>query len=251
VSFRLENDAQQAPEKTLGTLAAAGHPIITILLKDLLDLGQEFFRWEIATACAGFVLGINPFDQPNVQESKDYTNRVLKSVTDSGKLTDEKPAVTSDGLAFFSDKGASDAKSLLAEFFRNARPGDYVAIQAYLTEGEDTEQVLQGMRTMLRDRLRLATTVGYGPRYLHSTGQYHKGGPNKGLFLQLTADDPIDVWIPGRPYTFGVLRKAQALGDLQALRAHGRRVIKIDLGENTRDGLTVLKELLDQALAML
>jgi hypothetical protein len=106
------------------------------------------------------------------------------------------------------------------------------------------------MRTMLRDRLRLATTVGYGPRYLHSTGQYHKGGPNKGLFLQLTADDPIDVWIPGRPYTFGVLRKAQALGDLQALRAHGRRVIKIDLGENTRDGLTVLKELLDQALAM-
>jgi transaldolase/glucose-6-phosphate isomerase len=251
VSFRLENDAQQASEKTLGTLVAAGHPTITILLKDLLDLGQEFFRWEIATACAGFVLGINPFDQPNVQESKDYTNRVLKSVTDSGKLTDEKPAVTSDGLAFFSDKGTSDAKSLLAELFRNARPDDYVAIQAYLTESEDTEDLLQGMRTMLRDRLRLATTVGYGPRYLHSTGQYHKGGPNKGLFLQLTADDPIDVWIPGRPYTFGVLRKAQALGDLQALRAHGRRVIKIDLGENTRDGLTVLKEILDQALAML
>jgi transaldolase/glucose-6-phosphate isomerase len=170
---------------------------------------------------------------------------------ESGRLPDETPAATTGGLALFSDKGANDAKSILANFFGSAQAGDYVAIQAYLAEDEQTENKLREVRTVLRDRLRLATTVGYGPRYLHSTGQYHKGGPNKGLFLQLTAKKAEDVPIPGRPYTFGVLKQAQALGDVQALRKHGRRVIKIDLGENVPNGLTALKKLLSQALASL
>lgn len=251
VSFRLGSEVYETTEKKLGALIASGHPVITIRLKDRLDLGQEFFRWEIATACAGFLLGINPFDQPNVQESKDNTDRLLKSITGLGRLPEEKPAATLDGLAVFSDQSISDVESFLTGFFRSAHPGDYVAFQAYLTEDEKTESKLQEIRTFLRDRLRLATTVGYGPRYLHSTGQYHKGGPNKGLFLQLTVKDPEDLWIPGRTYTFGALKSAQALGDLQALRKHGRRVMRIDLGKNALNGLDALKELLSQSLARL
>jgi len=251
VSFRLGNEAQEATDKTLSALVDAGHPVITIRLRDRLDLGQEFFRWEMATACAGFIFGINPFDQPNVQESKNNTNRLLKAVTELGKLPEEKSAATADGFAVFSNQGNKDAKSLLARFFRDAHPGDYVAIQAYLTEDGQTEGKLQEIRALLRDRLCLATTVGYGPRYLHSTGQYHKGGPNKGLFLQLTADDQEDAGIPGRPYTFGVFKQAQALGDLQALREHGRRVIKIDLGKIADGGLEALRELLNEALELL
>jgi hypothetical protein len=148
------------------------------------------------------------------------------------------------GLAIYADKVGASLPETLAEFLGLGRAGDYVALMAYLTEEKATDDALQALRLSLRDHLQLATTVGYGPRFLHSTGQFHKGGPNTGLFLQLTADDQADVPIPNRPYTFGVLRRAQALGDLQALRKHGRRVIRIHLGSDVQRGLDLIREAL-------
>jgi transaldolase / glucose-6-phosphate isomerase len=248
VYLKLEDQNDNSLEKKVSQLAAGGKPVITILLKDLLDLGQEFLRWEIATATAGNILGINPFDQPNVQESKDNTNRLLKQVEEAGKLPQDKPAVTGNPLQFYANGGAAGAKGLLSEFLGTVRPGDYVALQAYLTEDPDVSAALQDLRILLRDRLRVATTLGYGPRFLHSTGQYHKGGPNSGVFIQLTSEDPEDVPIPGHPYTFGILKKAQALGDLQALRKHNRRAIRVDLGRDVLAGLAALKNEVQAAI---
>ncbi len=242
VYFKLENGKDKLLEEKISALTVSGLPVITIHLKDLLDLGQEFLRWEIATATAGSVLGINPFDQPNVQESKDNTNRLLKHVQQEGKLPEEKPTLVDGPLQFFSNRGDSDAKGLLANLLGTVRQGDYVSIQAYLTEDAAIDSSLQDLRILMRNRLHIATTLGYGPRFLHSTGQYHKGGPNNGLFLQLTAEEPEDAQVPGRPYSFGVLKKAQAMGDLEALRKHDRRAMKVHLGKDVLGGLAALKE---------
>jgi transaldolase/glucose-6-phosphate isomerase len=242
VHVRLKDQVDQALEDGVATLREAGHPVITIHMDDLLDLGQEFFRWEIATATAGAILDINAFDQPNVQESKDNTDRLLKMVVAKGQLPVEKPALVVDSLEFYAEKAAQTAEGTLARFLEQARPGDYIALMAYLTEEPRVEEVLQAIRKDLRDHLHLATTLGYGPRFLHSTGQLHKGGPNSGLFLQLTADDAGDADIPGRPYTFGVLKHAQAQGDLEALRKHGRRVMRIHLGDDVAQGLAAVRE---------
>jgi hypothetical protein len=207
-------------------------------------LWQEFMRWEIATATAGAILGINAFNQPNVQESKDNTNRLLSMVKEKGQLPEEEPALVEDPLRLYVQDAASTVSATLAQFLDQSRPGDYVALMAYLTEEPETEQALQAIRLHLRDRLQLATTVGYGPRFLHSTGQFHKGGPNTGLFLQLTVDDAEDADVPDKPYTFGVLRRAQALGDLEALRKHGRRVMRIHLGADVGRGLAALQRAL-------
>jgi glucose-6-phosphate isomerase len=169
-------------------------------------LGAEFFRWEFATAVAGAILGINPFDQPNVQEAKDGTNRILAA----------------GGVA---EPGFDDLNELLSQ----VRPGDYIAITAYIQRDAENEEALRRVRLRLRHRHRVATTVGFGPRFLHSTGQLHKGGANTGVFIQVVADDGVDVEIPGKPYSFGMLKAAQALGDLQSLRAHGRRVARVKL----------------------
>jgi transaldolase/glucose-6-phosphate isomerase len=248
VYLKLEDKTDKYLEEKVSGLIAAGRPVITIRLRDLLDLGQEFLRWEIATATAGGILGINPFDQPNVQESKDNTNRLLKQVEQAGTLPQEKPALVDGPLQFFANEGASDAKGLFSNFFGTVRPGDYVALQAYLTEGPEVNSALQDLRMLLRDRLHLATTLGYGPRFLHSTGQYHKGGPNSGLFLQLTSEDLEDAAVPGRPYTFGLLKKAQALGDLEALRKHDRRAVRVDLGKYVLGGLAALKDAVQSAI---
>jgi transaldolase/glucose-6-phosphate isomerase len=181
-------------------------PAATLAFDNPVRLGAEFFRWEFATAVAGAVLGVNPFDQPNVQEAKDATNRVLAA----GKLP---------------DPGFDDLDALLSR----VRPGDYIAITAYIQRNAANEGALRQVRVRLRDRYRVATTVGFGPRYLHSTGQFHKGGPNTGVFIQVVADDPTDIAIPGKPYTFGMLKAAQALGDLESLRAHGRRAGRVKL----------------------
>jgi transaldolase/glucose-6-phosphate isomerase len=198
----------------VGALRSAGYPVVTLEMRDLYDLGAEFFRWEFATAVAGARLAIDPFDEPNVQESKDNTKRILGIVERDGSLPrlDEPEA------------GAQETvDALLAEL----HAGDYFAILAYLTPSEDAEAALQDLRVAIRDSHRVATTLGFGPRYLHSTGQLHKGGPDKGVFLQLTADDPVDVPIPGQAYTFSTLKQAQALGDLQSLHAHGRRAKRL------------------------
>ncbi len=235
-------------ERGAAALRVAGQPVITINLDDLLDLGQEFFRWEIATATAGAVLGINAFNQPNVQESKDNTNRLLAVVRSQGQLPEEKPSLIEDPLKLYFDEEAATVPEALKRFLAQARSGDYLALMAYIAENPATDKALLDIRKLLQNRLHMTTTLGYGPRFLHSTGQFHKGGPNTGLFLQLTADDVEDVAIPGAPYTFGTLKRAQALGDLEALRKHGRRAGRVHLGSDIGRGLAVLKDNLQSAL---
>jgi transaldolase / glucose-6-phosphate isomerase len=247
VHLRVAGAIDRELERGVAALREAGQPVVTLQMDDLLDLGQEFFRWEIATATAGAVLGINAFDQPNVQESKDNTNRLLRLVRDQGRLPEDRAALREGFLTFYGERAAATIAETLAQFFGQAHPGDYVALQAYLPETVETEQVLRAIRVSLRDRLHLATTSGYGPRFLHSTGQFHKGGPNSGLFLQLTAADKEDVPIPGEPYSFGVFKQAQAQGDLEALRKHGRRVMRIHMSDLTR-GLPALEEAMLTAL---
>jgi hypothetical protein len=223
--------------------------VVRIVLQDHLDIAQEFFRWEIGTATAGALLGINAFDQPNVQESKDNTARLLKTLKDDGRLPEEEPTLREGSLALYTDASDRDLHHALESFLWQARTGDYVALMAYVMEQPTTQKQLQHLRNLLRDRARLATTVGYGPRFLHSTGQLHKGGPNTGLFMQFTADDQQDVDIPDRAYSFGTLKRAQALGDLQALRKHDRRVVRIHLGSDPDAGLETVGRLVKAALA--
>jgi glucose-6-phosphate isomerase len=245
----LKSQIDKTLEKGVEHLREYGHPVVTITLEDDLDLGAEFLRWELATATAGAIMGINAFDEPNVQESKDNTNRLLKEVQESGRLFEKGPSLVQDNLALYTQERSSTLAEAMARFLSQARPGDYLAIQAYLTENPATEKALQAIRMYLRDQLHLATTVGYGPRFLHSTGQLHKGGPNTGLFIQLTADDPDDAPVPGQPYTFGILKRAQALGDLEALRKHGRRVVRIHLGNQVSQGLAALGQVVKAALS--
>lgn len=191
----------------LDALSGAGHPVIRLVFADALDLGAEFFRWEMATAVAGAVLRINAFDQPNVAESKKNTLEVLAGDAPSS------PVSTVD-----------EARAML----QGCQPGDYVALLAYLPPGDAYDRQLTALRTRIRDRYRIATTVGYGPRYLHSTGQLHKGGPRRGHFLQITSAPPEDVAIPGEKHTFARLEAAQAEGDLRALRSRGLPALRID-----------------------
>ncbi len=236
-------------ERGIDTLRRAGHPVVTIDMDDPIDLGGEFFRWELATATAGAILGINAFDQPNVQESKDNTDRLLQLVRKNGQLPEESPALMEGRLGVYGDRVEDTVAGTLARFFGQTRRGDYVALTAYLTETPEMDRALGALRGLIKTRTRLATTLGYGPRYLHSTGQYHKGGPNTGLFIQLTADDREDAQVPGSPYTFGVFKRAQALGDLQALAKHGRRVMRVHLGGDVAEGVRQLGDALRLAFA--
>ncbi|MHB8143794.1 MAG: bifunctional transaldolase/phosoglucose isomerase [Thermoleophilia bacterium] len=250
VYLRGEGDGASALDAVAGELMRAGQPLVTIGIEDPYDLGQEFFRWEMATATAGAVLGIDPFDQPNVQESKDNTNRLLAEVEKQGELPPESPLLVEEPLSLFHEgfvPPVSSIEAALDEFLGQARPGDYVALMAYLTENAATAQALAQMRLSLRSRLRLATTLGYGPRFLHSTGQFHKGGPDTGIFLQLTGDDARDALIPGKGYGFSTFRRAQAQGDLEALRRHGRRALRIHLGRDAGKGLARLENILRTA----
>ena len=218
VSIRCGDDRSHEP--LCASLEAAGHPMVRIALRDADDLGEEFFRWEFATATAGALLGINAFDEPNVKESKDNTNRLLAA----GKL----PA--SDAVA------AGDAATI-ADHVRTARQGDYIALQAFVRETSERTSELQRARARLRDVTGNATTLGYGPRFLHSTGQLHKGGPNTGVVIQLVGREGTPLAIPGEPFDFATLIAAQGLGDLQSLRDHGRRVLSVDLGDDIDAGL--------------
>ena len=247
ICLRVKGERDHALERATAMLCEAGHPMVTIEMEDCLDLGQEFFRWEIATATAGALLGINAFDQPNVQESKDNTNRLLQEVRDRGRLPERKSSLEEGSLLLYAEEATGDIAATLAHFFRQAHPHDYIALQAYWPETPATERLLQAIRMRLRGHLHLAVTVGYGPRFLHSTGQFHKGGPNTGLFVQLTSADPEDVPIPGESYGFGLFRQAQAQGDLDALRKHGRRVLRIHLSDFTK-GVPALEEAMQKAM---
>jgi glucose-6-phosphate isomerase len=218
-------------DAALGKLVAEGHPVVRLELDDLVDLGAEFFRWEIATAVAGAALEVNPFDEPNVASAKEKTNELLGVWRKAHRLPEWKAVAEADGLALMTgreDKPESFGEGLWAHVTQ-AEAGHYLAIQAYLAPSKDVGERLEELRVILRDRLKVATTVNYGPRYLHSTGQLHKGGPATGVFLQLTGDDADDPAIPGAGYGFGTLKAAQALGDLQALSEMDRRVARIHL----------------------
>ena len=260
IRMQLAPDSDESAARKLKALEEAGHPVLRIELESALDLAQEFFRWEMATATAGALLGINAFDQPNVQESKDNTKRLLEGFRSEGKLPAEPAVLASEGLEFYCDpetrsalekrsKGMQSAEILLAGFLEQVRVGDYAALMAYLERTPEIESQLQSIRLDLRNSLRVATTLGFGPRFLHSTGQLHKGGPNKGLFIQITAADSEDLAIPGEPYTFSVLKQAQALGDLQSLESKERRVVRVHVAKDVQAGLARLSKAIEAAVA--
>ncbi|MFC1939742.1 glucose-6-phosphate isomerase [Chloroflexota bacterium] len=210
IYLRLENDNNSATDAAVERLRSAGQPVVTYQMRDKHDLGAEFFRWEFATAVAGAILGIHPFDQPNVQEAKDATEKLLQKYVKSGHL----PQAETTGY--------------LADLMGKAKKKDrYLAIMAYVVQTPEIDAALADLRRKVLERYHTATTLGYGPRFLHSTGQLHKGGPNKGLFIQITTEHQTDLPIPGKPYTFGILADAQALGDYQALRSLRRHIIKV------------------------
>ncbi len=258
--IRLEGDADPAQEAALGALERAGHPVVRIGVADVYDVGQEFFRWEIATAVAGSVLGIDPFDQPDVEASKIETRKLTSEAERSGSLPKETPIWEAEGLRVFTD--ARNAEALrqklgstpsLAAFLRahlgRLGPGDYFALLAYVEMNETHREVLQAARHAVRDGRRVATCLGFGPRFLHSTGQAYKGGPNTGVFLQVTCDDAADLPIPGQKYSFGLVKAAQARGDFQVLAERGRRVLRVQLGSDVGAGLVAIREAVVKALA--
>jgi len=246
VAVRLAGTVEPETSRWLGALAEAGHPVLEHEIDGVYGLGAEFLLWELAVATAGAVLGIDPFDQPNVQESKDITKGLLADYVAEGEFSDAMPG--GDGAKLAYPVGDEELPEALVAFFGGVERGDYVALQAYIAPGAAVWDQLQAVRLLLRDGLKRATTVGYGPRYLHSTGQLHKGGRNRGLFVQLLGHDPDDVEIPGQPYGFSVLKRAQARGDLAALRAHECRALRVCLGDDVPAGLARLAELVAAAL---
>ena len=240
-------------------LERAGYPVVRIEVDETYDLGEEFFRWEIATAVAGAVIGIHPFDQPDVEASKVATRKLTSEYEQTGKLPPEAPFFEEGGLKLFTDdknvtalaaaagKSASLSAYLKAHLDR-IKAGDYVALLAYLEMNEAHERALQTMRHAVRDHKRVATCLGFGPRFLHSTGQAYKGGPNTGVFLQITCDDATDLSIPGQKYTFGVVKAAQARGDFQVLAERGRRALRVHVGKDVGVGLQRLDAAIKQAL---
>ncbi len=246
----------------LSELAAAGHPVIRIELTDPIDIGGEFIRWEVATSIAGVVLGIDPFDQPNVEEAKILTRQLLARHAEAAdaRLHEAPPApiellASDDGLALIGDAqlmagGPADGlEAALRRHLARARPNAYLALQAYIGATPERDAAIARIRALLRDRTGRATTAGYGPRFLHSTGQLHKGGAPIGLFFQLTADHPNDRQIPAWPYTFGQLIDAQAAGDFQVLESHGLPVLRIHLEADPDAGLAALERALAGALS--
>ena len=235
-------------------LARAGQPVVRIDWPDRHALGAEFYRWEFATAAMGAVVGVNPFDQPDVEESKVVTRRLAADYERTGKLPDEAPLIEAQGMAIYADNanrqalaGNESIGGLLKAFLRQLHAGDYFALLAFIEMNDAHRASLQAIRSVVRDRARVATCVGFGPRFLHSTGQAYKGGPNTGVFLQITGDDPEDLPVPGQRYSFGTIKLAQARGDFEVLSARGRRLLRVHLKDVTR-GLDSLRTLIQQAL---
>ena len=241
----------------LAALEAVGHPVLRHTLHDPLDLGEEFFLWEFATAIAGALLAVDPFDQPNVQESKDNTKRLLGEYAQNGSLPQQKLIIAEESMRIFGDeatrdllrRGGSSMQEIFTAHLSRIKPGDYFALAQYIEELNNYEGLLHQVRIAVRDEKKVATTSGYGPRFLHSTGQLHKGGPNSGVFLQITSEDINDIEIPSEKFTFGVLKQAQALGDFESLVAGGRRAIRVDLGRDIEKGLRRLLVLIKEAVS--
>ena len=257
--LRLENGFDAGQDAAVGAIEKAGHPVVRIAVKDIYDIGQEFFRWEIATAVAGAVLSINTFDQPDVEASKVETRKLTGEYEEKGKLPPETPILEENGVKLFADarnaaelaKLTGGQKTLVAYLkahFGRVKAGDYAALLAYIDMNEANEKELSGMRKELLTKKKVATCLGFGPRFLHSTGQAYKGGPNSGVFLQITCDDANDLPVPGQKYTFGVVKAAQARGDFEVLAERGRRALRVHLGSGVAACLRCLRKAFSEAL---
>ena len=256
VYLRLASQRDAAQDKAVDAIEAAGHPVVRIDVADDYAIGQEFFRFEIATAVAGAVIGINPFDQPDVEASKEQTRALTSAYEKSGSLPQENPFFEGDGISLYADKRGveslgrhSSLAGYLAAHLERAKAGDYVALLAFIERNSQHLGTLQDIRTMIRDSKKVATCLGFGPRFLHSTGQAYKGGPASGVFLQITCDPAADVAIPGRKYSFGVVEAAQARGDLEVLVQRKRRALHVHIGAHVAAGLNALKNAIQEALA--
>jgi transaldolase/glucose-6-phosphate isomerase len=245
--LRFESKPDAAQDEKVAALEKAGHPVVRIAVTDTYDLGQEFFRWEIATAVAGSIIGINPFNQPDVEASKIETRELTSEYEKTGSLPPEKPIFEQNGVKLFTDpKNASalgksgSLTGYLRAHLSRIKAGDYFAVLGYIEMNEQHEAQLQQIRHAVRDKKKIATCAEFGPRFLHSTGQAYKGGPNSGVFLQITCDDAIDLPVPGQKYTFGVVKAAQARGDFQVLAERDRRALRVHLGKNLEAGFSAL-----------
>ena len=254
VHLRLEGSPQSDQDAFLEALNRGGHPVVRIDVRDAYALGQEFFRWEIATAVAGAVLGINPFDQPDVEASKLKTKALTDAFEQDGALPGEAPIAGDGQFQLFADQANATAlapltspRNVLRTHLARVGAGDYVALLAYLDMTEAHVAWLQRVRDVIRDKTGAATCLGFGPRFLHSTGQAYKGGPGSGVFLQITCDDAHDLQVPGRSFTFGVVKAAQARGDLGVLEERGRRALRVHLGPDVAAGLNALQEAVEAA----
>lgn len=254
VYLRFESAADPNQDEHVAALERAGQPVVRISLKDIYALPQEFFRWEIATAVAGSILGINAFNQPDVEASKIETRKLTSEYEQSGSLPPEKPIFEQAGFQLFADPknasafGGGNLAGHLKVHFDRIKPGDYFAVLAYIQMNEQHEARLQEIRHAVRDAKQVATCLGFGPRFLHSTGQAYKGGPNSGVFLQITCDDTDDLPVPGANYTFGIVKAAQARGDFQVLADRGRRALRVHLGKDVNVGLSEMLDIVAEAL---
>ncbi len=260
VYLRLEAAPEAAQDAAVNVLEQAGEPVVRIAVDDVYDLGEEFFRWEVATVVAGSIIGINPFNQPDVEASKAATGKLTAEYERTGKLPAESPILEDGDIKLFTDeknaaalKAAAGSNQSLVGYLKahlnRLKASDYFAVLAYIEMNGAHEKSLQAVRHAVRDARRVATCLGFGPRFLHSTGQAYKGGPNTGVFLQVTCDDAADVPVPEQKYTFGVVKSAQARGDFRVLAERGRRALRLHLGKNVQAGLAVLEAAVKQALA--
>jgi transaldolase / glucose-6-phosphate isomerase len=258
--LRLESAPDSDQDEQVAALEQAGHPVVRLAVQDVYDLGQEFFRWEIATAVVGSIIGINAFNQPDVEASKIATRTLTTEYERTGALPSEEPVLDEAGVKVFADqrnthalKGTNGFERSLVGYLRahlnRIHAGDYFAVLAYVPMFSDHEHQLQQLRHAVRNHKQVATCLGFGPRFLHSTGQAYKGGPNSGVFLQVTCDDAQDLSVPGQKYTFGVVKAAQARGDLQVLVDRNRRALRVHIGGDVSAGLAKLNAAISQALA--
>ena len=260
---RLAGTSDSSQDAQVAALEAAGHPVVHIEISDLYEIFGQFFSWEVATAAAGSVMGINPFNQPDVESAKIETRALTTAYEQTGKLPEREPFLIDEGIEVYATEAyaatlktaagqaGSEGETLagtLGAHLGQIHPGDYFATLAFLPMFPQYEAAIQGFRHKVRNAKRVATCLGFGPRFLHSTGQDYKGGPNTGVFLQITADNAGDVEIPGQKYSFGVVIEAQAAGDLAVLEARGRRALRVHLGSDLAAGLETLAAAIDKAL---
>ncbi len=258
--LRHHDTAQDPQDAAVAAISGAGHPVVRIAVDDIYNLGQEFFRWEIATAVAGSVIGINPFNQPDVEASKVATRDLTSEYEKTGSLPAEEAIFDEGGIKLYTDSKNADAlrsvmgnerslEAYLRAHIEHAHAHDYFALLAYIEMNDAHEAELQKMRHGVRDKFKVATCLGFGPQFLHSTGQAYKGGPNSGIFLQITCDDAADLQVPDQKFTFGIVKAAQARGDFQVLVERGRRALRVHLGSDVRQGLAKLSAALQKAIS--